>query len=97
MPPSALLDALNAGGVTVRGPTYTAIASRNDEVIRPPSSGVLDEAGVTNVWLQDKCETALAGHFVQALSTDVLQIMRWAFAGKPGGVPQGCSEDGSYP
>jgi pimeloyl-ACP methyl ester carboxylesterase len=97
LPPNAFLDDLNAGGVTVPGPDYTTIASRLDELVIPPSSGILDEPGVTNVWLQDKCAADLAGHFLQAVDPNVLQIMRWAFAGKPGPMPTGCSLNGAYP
>lgn len=97
--PSDLIRDLNSGGVSVPGPDYTTIASKIDEVVLPPSSGRLDgEAGVTNIWLQDKCPSDLAGHILQAVDPNVLQIMRWAFAGKPGGqVPQGCSPAGAYP
>lgn len=95
--PSEFNTALSAGGITVPGPDYTTIATRTDEVVVPPSSGIIEEEGVSNVWLQDKCPVDLTGHALLAVDPNVLQIMRWAFAGKQGPMPQGCSTSGAYP
>ncbi|GAA5082474.1 esterase/lipase family protein [Nocardia iowensis] len=61
---SPLLNRLNAGGETVPGIRYTALASRADEIITPQETALL--AAPTgenrNIWLQDGCPTDTADH-----------------------------------
>ena len=54
---SAFLTELNSIGDTVRGPSYTVISTRYDEVVTPYQSQFLagDASQVTNVTIQDKC------------------------------------------
>ncbi|MGY1982670.1 esterase/lipase family protein [Nocardia gipuzkoensis] len=61
---SPLLNRLNAGGETVPGLRYTAIASRADQVITPQDTALLaaPTAADRNVWLQDGCAGNAAGH-----------------------------------
>ncbi|MEU5763332.1 alpha/beta fold hydrolase [Nocardia sp. NPDC047648] len=61
---SPLLNRLNAGGETVPGVRYTAIASRADRVITPQDTAVLaaPAAADRNVWLQDGCPGNTADH-----------------------------------
>jgi triacylglycerol esterase/lipase EstA (alpha/beta hydrolase family) len=61
---SPLLNRLNAGGETVPGVRYTAIASRADRVITPQDTAVLaaPTADDRNVWLQDGCPGNTADH-----------------------------------
>ncbi|MGK8520649.1 esterase/lipase family protein [Nocardia asteroides] len=61
---SPLLNRLNAGGETVPGPRYTAIASRADQVITPQDTALLTAPAATdrNVWLQDGCPGNTADH-----------------------------------
>ncbi|WP_330233098.1 alpha/beta fold hydrolase [Nocardia sp. NBC_00508] len=61
---SPLLNRLNAGGETVSGLRYTAIASRADEVITPQDTALLaaPAEGDRNVWLQDGCPGNIANH-----------------------------------
>ncbi|MGV9541645.1 lipase family alpha/beta hydrolase [Nocardia beijingensis] len=61
---SPLLNRLNAGGETVPGPRYTAIASRADQVITPQDTALLaaPTAADRNVWLQDGCPADAADH-----------------------------------
>jgi hypothetical protein len=95
--PNEFITTMNNGPVAMPGVDYTSIVTRTDEFVTPPSNGIIDEPGVTNVWLQDKCPGDLTAHILLAINPNVLQIMRWAFAGKQGPMPQGCSVDGSYP
>jgi triacylglycerol esterase/lipase EstA (alpha/beta hydrolase family) len=87
LPPSSFLTDLNAGGVTVAGPTYTNIVSRYDEVVVPYTSGILNEAGVENIVLQDRCWTDLAGHLSQAIDPNVQRNILWALNGRTGARP----------
>jgi len=61
---SRFLKRLNRGGDTVRGPDYTVISTRFDEVVTPWQSQFLDgpRARVTNILLQDKCATDVIEH-----------------------------------
>jgi triacylglycerol esterase/lipase EstA (alpha/beta hydrolase family) len=59
---SAFLAALNSGGETVPGVSYTVIESRYDEVVTPYTSAFLGGAGVTNITLQDQCVLDLGEH-----------------------------------
>jgi triacylglycerol esterase/lipase EstA (alpha/beta hydrolase family) len=52
---SGPLTALNAGGDTFPGVSYTVIASRHDEVITPYTSSFLTGRDVTNITVQDGC------------------------------------------
>ena len=61
---SQFLKALNAGGETPDGPSYTSIYSLTDEVVPelpPPSTSRLD--GARNIALQDVCPGRPADHF----------------------------------
>ncbi|MER5865216.1 triacylglycerol lipase [Kitasatospora sp. NPDC002040] len=59
---SPFLTALNAGGDTVPGVTYTVIASRFDEVVTPYESAFLSGPDVTDTTLQDGCPLDAAEH-----------------------------------
>jgi len=91
LPPSAFLDDLNRGGVTVPGVDYTTIASKFDEMVLPYTSGLLDEPGVTNIVLQNQCSGLLnqdlAGHLSQAVDPNVTAFILWALKGKQGPIP----------
>ena len=52
---SPFITALNAGGETQRGVSYTSIESVNDEVVTPYTSAFLSGPGVTNITLQRQC------------------------------------------
>ncbi|NUP17030.1 MAG: alpha/beta fold hydrolase [Streptomyces sp.] len=60
---SDFLRALNAGGETDPGVTYTVITTRYDEVVTPYTSAYLDAApNVTNTKLQDVCPAESVDH-----------------------------------
>jgi triacylglycerol esterase/lipase EstA (alpha/beta hydrolase family) len=59
---SAFLTALNAGGDTVPGVSYTVIQTRFDEVVTPYTSAFLSGPGVTNITLQNQCILDLGDH-----------------------------------
>ncbi|WP_194834019.1 triacylglycerol lipase [Nocardia sp. XZ_19_369] len=61
---SPLLNRLNAGGETVPGVRYTALASRADEIITPQETALLTAptGDNRNIWLQDGCPTDIANH-----------------------------------
>lgn len=58
MTASSFLQTLNAGGDTMPGVAYVAVATHNDNTITPPESAFLtatNESSVHNVWIQDGC------------------------------------------
>ncbi|TDC75280.1 esterase/lipase family protein [Streptomyces hainanensis] len=59
---SDFMTALNSGGYTVPGVTYTVIATRYDEIVTPYRSQFIDEPGVRNVLLQDLCPIDFSEH-----------------------------------
>ncbi|QIV87490.1 esterase/lipase family protein [Glutamicibacter mishrai] len=61
---SEFLTELNSIGDTVKGPDYTVIATKYDEVVTPYRSQFLDgpPEHVTNILIQDKCPLDLSGH-----------------------------------
>ena len=61
---SAFLTELNSIGDTVRGPSYTVISTRYDEVVTPYESQFLagDASQVTNITVQDKCPLDMIEH-----------------------------------
>ena len=63
---SPFITALNAGGDTVPGVTYTVIQSRYDEVVTPYTSAFLTGTNVTNITLQDQCILDLGEHLSMA-------------------------------
>ena len=61
---STFLRRLNRGGDTVRGPDYTVLSTKYDEVVTPWRTQFLDgpRRRVTNVLLQRKCPTDVFEH-----------------------------------
>ena len=60
---SAFLTALNAGGETVPGVSYTVIATNGDEVVTPFTNAFLPAApNVKNITVQDQCAKDRTDH-----------------------------------
>lgn len=70
---SPFLQALNAGGDSVPGVTYTVIESKYDEVVTPYTSAFLSGPAVTNITLQDQCPLDLADHLAMPYDSAALQ------------------------
>jgi len=87
LPPSSFLTDLNAGGVTRPGPRYTNIVTKYDEVVVPYTSGILNEPGVTNIVLQDRCWLDVSGHLALAIDPNVTSHILWALNGQQGSRP----------
>ncbi len=75
LPGSAFLTRLDAGGVAVPGPTYTNIVSRDDEVVTPYTSGIIDAPNSTNIVIQDVCPADATGHLGQAIDPNVAALV----------------------
>ena len=54
---------LEDGGIAQPGVTYTVIATKHDEVVTPTSRAFIDEPGVRNYYIQDRCPLDPVGHF----------------------------------
>lgn len=72
---SAYLDAVNRAGPAVPGIQYTAIATRNDELVQPYTSGLIQAPNVKNVVLQDVCPNDQAEHLAVAFDPNVGQLI----------------------
>lgn len=59
---SSFMRELNQGPITVPGVAYTQIVTRNDQIVTPYTSGLIDEPGVVNVTVQDLCAQDMADH-----------------------------------
>jgi triacylglycerol lipase len=59
---SPFLTALNAGGDTLPGVTYTVIESKDDEIVTPYTSAFLQGPNVTNILLQADCPHDVSEH-----------------------------------
>jgi triacylglycerol esterase/lipase EstA (alpha/beta hydrolase family) len=59
---SPFITALNAGGDTVPGVSYTVIETRDDEVVTPYTSAFLSGPGVTDITVQDQCPLDQSDH-----------------------------------
>jgi triacylglycerol esterase/lipase EstA (alpha/beta hydrolase family) len=70
---SSFLRALNAGGDTIPGVTYTVIETDHDEVVTPYTSAFLKGPDVTNILLQDQCPLDLADHLAMPYDSAALQ------------------------
>jgi triacylglycerol esterase/lipase EstA (alpha/beta hydrolase family) len=84
---SAFITALNAGGETVPGVSYTVIQTRFDQVVTPYTSAFLSGPGVTNITLQKQCILDLGDHlsmpYDHIADADVLTALDPAHPQKP--------------
>ena len=58
---SAFMQKMRAGGVAVKGISYTNIVTKYDELVSPYTSGI--EPGMRNITVQDGCATDYTEHF----------------------------------
>jgi triacylglycerol lipase len=76
---SSFIQQLDAGGITVPGVAYTQIVTKYDELVRPYTSGIIDEPNSTNFVLQDQCRLDFADHLAivseQVAARDVLNAL----------------------
>ena len=77
---SPFMTELNAIGDTVRGPSYTVIATRYDEVVTPYTSQFLAGSSkqVTNITIQDVCPLDLVEHDQAPIDPVVHQLVAHA-------------------
>lgn len=90
---SAFMTELNAGDETPAPATYTAIQTRNDEVVTPYESAFLRPGErVTNVLVQDRCPADPAEHVSIIYDPVAIQWMLVAL-GRPGPAAAGYEPD----
>jgi len=58
---SEFMQKMRAGGVAVKGISYTNIVTTHDELVSPYTSGI--EPGMHNITVQDSCPTDYTEHF----------------------------------
>lgn len=71
---SEFLAQLNDGGDTVDGVNYTVIATKNDQIVTPFTSGFLEGPNVTNITLQDVCADDTTEHVGISFNDTVLTL-----------------------
>jgi triacylglycerol esterase/lipase EstA (alpha/beta hydrolase family) len=69
---SPFLQALNGGGDTVPGVTYTVIETEYDEVVTPYTSAFLSGPDVTNITLQNQCPDDFSDHLTTPYDPNAL-------------------------
>ena len=72
---SDFLTALNAGGDTQPGVSYTVIATTYDEVVMPYTNTFLKGAGATNITLQTVCPLDFTDHLGIAYDPNAQQLV----------------------
>ncbi len=74
---SEMVKQLNSGldGAAVAGVQYTTIPTRNDELVVPYTSGILNAPNVTNHVLQDVCPNDISEHALEAVDPVIAQII----------------------
>ena len=68
-PGSSVIHDLDNGAIAVSGVKYTIVETRYEYVVTPAGSSFINEPGVTNVWVQDKCPFSFTDH--ASMSYDV--------------------------
>ncbi|WP_281899652.1 esterase/lipase family protein [Phytohabitans aurantiacus] len=71
---SDFITRLNADSETVPGVNYTVIATRNDQIVTPFTSGFLEGSGVDNITLQDVCANDTTEHVGISFNDAVLTL-----------------------
>ena len=71
---SPFLKDLNADGEAIPGIEHTNIATRNDELVKPYTSGIMRDGG-TNIVLQDVCPRDQSEHLAVAFDANVMQMV----------------------
>ncbi|MBF6425801.1 alpha/beta fold hydrolase [Nocardia cyriacigeorgica] len=86
---SPLLHRLSAGGETLPGIRYTAIASRADTVITPTDTALLAQPGADdrNIWLQDGCPADRADHSAMLADARAITAVLIALDGRDRPLP----------
>ncbi len=69
------VTALSNGPIAQPGVAYTVIATRYDELVTPTSTSFVQEPGVTNYYIQDKCLLDPVGHIGIATDTGVTSMI----------------------
>jgi len=72
----AAVATLNQGPIAQPGVAYTVITSRYDELVTPTSTSFINEAGVTNQYVQTFCPFDPVGHIGEAYDTNVWHLVR---------------------
>ncbi|KAI7971983.1 hypothetical protein EIK77_007582 [Talaromyces pinophilus] len=73
----AAVARLNNGSPIVQpGNDVTVIISRDDELVTPTSTSVVDEAGVRNEYVQDYCPLDPVGHIGEAYDLNVWNMVK---------------------
>jgi triacylglycerol lipase len=71
---SPYLNDLNADGEAIPGIEHTNVITRYDELVTPPTSGLMRDGG-TNIVLQDVCPADLSEHLAIAFDPVVTQLI----------------------
>lgn len=66
---------LNTGPITQAGIAYTVIASTSDVLVTPRGVSFVDEPGVTNTYVQDRCPNDPVGHIGLAYDITVADLV----------------------
>ncbi|MQY06467.1 lipase family alpha/beta hydrolase [Actinomadura macrotermitis] len=66
---------LNDGPIAQPGIAYTVIASTSDALVTPKGTSFVDEPGVTNTYVQDRCPSDPVGHIGLAYDATVAALV----------------------
>ncbi|PFH54911.1 hypothetical protein XA68_12023 [Ophiocordyceps unilateralis] len=71
---SAVLRLNDGRPIVQPGNSVTVITSRNDEIVTPPATAFVNEAGVRNLYVQDSCPRDIIGHVTEALDPNIWNL-----------------------
>lgn len=73
LPNGTAVSLLDSGPIAQPGIEYHIIASRKDEVVTPVWNAFVNETGITNFYIQDRCPYDVTGHLAEPFDTNVIQ------------------------
>ncbi|KAJ5765932.1 hypothetical protein N7520_005491 [Penicillium odoratum] len=95
LPDGTAISLLDSGPIAQPGIEYHIIASRKDEVVTPVWNAFVNETGVTNLYIQDRCPYDVTGHLAEPFDTNVIQQI--AYYLDPNIVPSTICDLGGLP
>ena len=94
-PNGAAVTALDSGPIAESGIEYHIIASEHDEVVTPVWTAFVNETGVTNFYIQDRCPLDITGHLAEPFDSNVIEQV--AFYLDPSLTPSAICSAGGAP
>lgn len=90
LPDGVAVKALDDGPIVQPGNSVTILTSKYDELVTPTTTSFVQEAGVTNIYVQDFCPKDPVGHIGEAYDMNVWALVVSVLSGKGAVGPKVC-------